>query len=90
MLDHRKPTHLEERHFIEIVTRFRDRQRASGKNLAPQLRAELKRFGYLAIKGGLQVEVDAPEPDIDDEAVFVYLAMMKRVRAGVAEGNQNG
>jgi hypothetical protein len=90
MLEFRKPTHLEERHFIEIVTRFRDRQRAEGKNLAPQLRAELKRFGYYAIKGGLQIELEEPELPMEDEVVFEYHAVIKRVKSGVSEGNQNG
>lgn len=74
---------MEERHFIEIVTLFRDRQKKSGKNLARELRAELRRFGYLAEKGGLRIIVeimdDPDELPIDDDALVEYHEVIKRI-----------
>jgi hypothetical protein len=84
----RHPTPLEERHFIEVVTAFRDRQNKTGKNLSRQLRAELRRFGYIAMKGGLQIDVeimdDLDEEPVDDDAVIEYLELLERIVAPTA------
>lgn len=55
-----------------MVAHFRDLQRQSGKNLSRELRAELRRFGYVAQKGGLLIMVDVmDDPDEVDLAPLV-------------------
>lgn len=89
----RTPTPLEERHFVEVVTAFRDLQSKSGKNLARQLRAELRRFGYVALKGGLQIDVDVmddqDEEPVDDDAVLEYLDLLERVAGTTMENGHD-
>ena len=79
----RTPTPLEERHFIEVVTAYRDRQVKTGKSLARELRAELRRFGYIAKDGTMYINVevmdDPDEVPADHDAVLTYLDLLERI-----------
>lgn len=85
---------MEERHFIEVVTHFKNRQKVTGKNHSVQLRAELRRFGYLAQKGGLQIIVDVmDDPDdqgINDYATTITRQLLNRISGEARRGSREG